>query len=446
MAYGLLSTGFVMPTLDELIEEQYAEMRAAYGDSVDLTAASPLGQLSVINAEREFKIWQGMQAVHKAFDPDSATGASLESVSAITGTVRDFAAPSEVTGTFTGTPATVLTAGRVASVAGTGKRFATLADATIAAATAWAASTAYAAAARRTNGGNIYEVTVAGTSAASGGPTGTGTTIVDGTVTWKYLGAGTGFVDAAMESEEDGPIVATARTLTVIETPAAGWSGVINNLDAELGVDEETDPSLRLKREDELRAGGNAAIESVRAQLLKVDDVKQVTVFENITNVTDADGLPPHSIECLVQGGADAAILKAVFLAAAGGIEAHGTTSGTVTDSQGIAHTVKFTRPSEINIWIIANLVINSNEYPLDGADQIKTKLTTYGSAQKTGKNVVASALEAECFKVSGVLEASCLIATSNPPTLRTTIAISLRQLMKFDTSRITVATTSGTP
>ncbi|GGD00118.1 hypothetical protein [Undibacterium terreum] len=37
-------------------------------------------------------------------------------------------------------------------------------------------------------GGNVYQVINPGTSAASGGPTGTGNSIVDGTVTWKYIG------------------------------------------------------------------------------------------------------------------------------------------------------------------------------------------------------------------------------------------------------------------
>src|SRR5690606_26002453 len=44
----------------------------------------------------------------------------------------------------------------------------------------------------KTNGGNVYEVVTGGTSAGSGGPTGTGTSIIDGTVEWRYLGkAGT---------------------------------------------------------------------------------------------------------------------------------------------------------------------------------------------------------------------------------------------------------------
>lgn len=53
----------------------------------------------------------------------------------------------------------------------------------------WAALTTYTAGVCVVNGGNCYECMVGGTSAASGGPTGTGTAIVDGTVTWQFLSA-----------------------------------------------------------------------------------------------------------------------------------------------------------------------------------------------------------------------------------------------------------------
>jgi len=56
-------------------------------------------------------------------------------------------------------------------------------------ATAWAVSTAYELNRMVENDtGKIYVCTVAGTSAGSGGPTGTGSGIVDGTVTWDYIG------------------------------------------------------------------------------------------------------------------------------------------------------------------------------------------------------------------------------------------------------------------
>jgi len=53
---------------------------------------------------------------------------------------------------------------------------------------AWVLSTPYVVGDRRTNGGNIYQATQAGTSAASGGPSGTRNDITDGTVKWKYVG------------------------------------------------------------------------------------------------------------------------------------------------------------------------------------------------------------------------------------------------------------------
>ena len=52
---------------------------------------------------------------------------------------------------------------------------------------AWLASTAYVVGQVRENGGNIYRCVTAGTSAGSGGPTGTGTAIADGSVVWNYV-------------------------------------------------------------------------------------------------------------------------------------------------------------------------------------------------------------------------------------------------------------------
>lgn len=56
------------------------------------------------------------------------------------------------------------------------------------AAPAWVGSTTYAVDDTRTNGANQYRVvSQTGPSAASGGPTGTGASIVDGGVTWAYI-------------------------------------------------------------------------------------------------------------------------------------------------------------------------------------------------------------------------------------------------------------------
>lgn len=54
--------------------------------------------------------------------------------------------------------------------------------------TAWAPTTAYVIGDVRKNGGNIYVCDTNGTSAGSGGPTGTGSNIVDGTTRWDFAG------------------------------------------------------------------------------------------------------------------------------------------------------------------------------------------------------------------------------------------------------------------
>lgn len=54
--------------------------------------------------------------------------------------------------------------------------------------TAWVASTAYTLGQQVTNGGNVYACVQAGTSAGSGGPTGTSNAITDNTAKWTYMG------------------------------------------------------------------------------------------------------------------------------------------------------------------------------------------------------------------------------------------------------------------
>jgi hypothetical protein len=50
----------------------------------------------------------------------------------------------------------------------------------------WSASRAWTVNQVCSKGGNLYRCTTAGTSASSGGPTGTGSSITDGTAVWTY--------------------------------------------------------------------------------------------------------------------------------------------------------------------------------------------------------------------------------------------------------------------
>jgi hypothetical protein len=175
--------------------------------------------------------------------------------------------------------------------------------------------------------------------------------------------------------------------------------------------------------------------------------VTAVRLFVNNTDTTDADGVPPHAIEALVQGGDDQDIFDALLANVAAGIVTTGTESGTATDSEGTEHALAFSRPEEVPIYIDVFVTKDPDTYPADGDTQIKEKIVEWGDAQATGKNVVASAISAQAFQIDGVLDVTLVeIGTAAAPTTSTTITISLRQLATYDTSRITVTAIDGTP
>jgi hypothetical protein len=75
----------------------------------------------------------------------------------------------------------------------------------------WAASTLYALTEQVINGGLVYKCTTAGISAASGGPTTTGTGIADGAAVWSYVGV----ADATLDNDNiNAGQVGTLSTLT----------------------------------------------------------------------------------------------------------------------------------------------------------------------------------------------------------------------------------------
>ncbi|WP_316168958.1 MULTISPECIES: hypothetical protein [unclassified Bradyrhizobium] len=75
-------------------------------------------------------------------------------------------------------------------------------------AAAWAAGTAVVVNQYARNSGNIYQCTTAGTTAGTGGPSGTGTGISDGTAVWSY-------VSAVGDMTIDNPSIASGQTVTV---------------------------------------------------------------------------------------------------------------------------------------------------------------------------------------------------------------------------------------
>lgn len=489
IVYGLTPEGPVSKPLSVVVDELQTDFLAILGDSAGteqdgtIPLDSVAGQHITLLSDGFGEMWDLWQATVAILDPNSAADAKLDALCSLTGTTREPKTFSTVTVTATGTPLTVLNMSRVIKTSDTGARFVTAEMETITALTAWAALTPYIVGDRRTNFNRAYQCITAGTSAGSGGPTTTATDITDGTVHWKYLGEGTGAVDISCEAESAGPVGALAGALTVISTPVSGWSSVINLLDATPGSNQETDPALRARREAELAGQGGSTADAIRAKVLAVNEGSTdpdhqppttVTVFYNDTDSTDADGLPPHSVEVLAQGGTDQDIIQAIWDAVGAGTATYGNqVAGTATDSEGNPQTVYWSRPVEVPMYVTATAKYDSAQWP-SGSDSLVAQaalssLLTYGEQQvQIGVDVRLTKLAAAIMTgpsatddnglavapapsgsaaVTGLLEIDPIyFGTSASPVANTAVAISRRQIATFDSSRCTITAASETP
>lgn len=445
---GLTPEGFVVETLTEIRESMRREIWDNISATLDLSDRSFEGFLIGIVADRISSVWDLAQAVDSSADVDKAVDAQLDALAAQTGTLRREASYSTVTVTWVGDPGTFVDAGTGAEVPD-GPRFDSIESATLVLLDDWVASTAYAVGDRFTTSGRCYQVAIAGTSGSSA-PTSTSTVedIVDGTAHLRFLGEGSAADDAAAKATETGPKVANAGTLIEIATPIGGLLSVTNLEDSLVGRDRMNNAQLRVLREQELAEPGTGTINAIRSALLQLDGVVSVAMFENVTDVTDGDGVPPHSVECMVQGGDDQEIWDTLLANVVFGIRTWGTEIGSSIDSEGNAHEMRFTRPDEIEIWIDITYTYDASAYPAGGDAAVAAAIAAYGQARPAGLDVFASALGARAFTATtGVLDVvSVKIGTAPSPSSSATIVINSRQLATYDTLRITVHSSAATP
>lgn len=110
----------------------------------------------------------------------------------------------------------------------------------------------------------------------------TGSTVVN--ITFVQATAGQpSQVAASATFVNAGPIFAPAGSLTVIDTPVTGWTGVNNPIDCITGSNLETD-TLAIQRWKTLRASqANGPIQAIVEKVLQVPGVTQCIGFENLS-------------------------------------------------------------------------------------------------------------------------------------------------------------------
>jgi len=377
---GLSAAGFERKRLADIITEIETALKATFGQNIDLAPQSGFGQFVGILSEALSDQWESQENTYNSQYPSTAQGNQLSNVVMYNGIERQDATKSTVTGTITGVDGTVIDAGSKASVVSTGLVFVTLSEVII---------------------------------------------------------PGSGTINVQMEAEETGPIEASAGTLTVIETPIFGWTGITNTAEAIIGRDEETDVELRIRRELSTQALGQNLVDALFGQLLNIDGVEDAIV---VSNGTDAPvgGIPAHQFLTSILGGTDADIADAIWINTPQGILSFGATTVEITDSQGFPQDVKFTRPDDVDIYFKIDITVNTDEFPGTGEADIKAAVAAYGTANfKISDDVIRTEFYTPINTIPGILTIDLFIGLSSSPAGTANLVIDLDEVSRFDISRI---------
>lgn len=299
------SLGLQVKTLNEIVTDLETGLRDIYGSDINLDQNSPDGQMVNIFAQAAYDLRELAVTVNAFFDPDQAVGAVLDQRVAINNIRRQG-------GTFTVIPVSI-TVDRAVSLEGLDEDYNDV------------NATAYTV--QDDNGNQFY--------------------LIDSV----SLTAGTHVLN--FRAREIGAVTVLTDTVTNQGTIVLGVTGVNNPSAAlETGTDEETDAQLRLRRQKSVALASFGYLNGLEGALLNLDGVSDAKVYENVTNVTDADGIPAHGIWSIVEGGANNDIGNLIYSKKSYGANMKGDVEIEIETASGAIFTSKFDRPTAADLYL----------------------------------------------------------------------------------------------
>ncbi|MGQ5288439.1 baseplate J/gp47 family protein [Pectobacterium actinidiae] len=228
----------------------------------------------------------------------------------------------------------------------------------------------------------------------------TGTTITNGSVKdangiiWNLpdsvaIGVnGTTIVTATCATA--GAVAAVANSVNRINTPTRGWLSVTNLSAADVGAATETDSALRVRQARSVAISSLTPFDAVAGAIAEIDGVTRHKLYENDTGATDSNGLPAHSIGAIVEGGSASQIARVIRGKKGQGVSTFGTTSVTVPDTYGNNHTIRFSRPIDVPIFVSISIRVFTG-YTTSVDVQMRQAVVDYINSLDIGDDVLLS-------------------------------------------------------
>jgi uncharacterized phage protein gp47/JayE len=340
----LTSAGFVIRRLDEIIATMDAGMRAIYGSDISTNPDDPDGQMIGIFSEALADLEELSGEMWRQMDPDYATGPNLDRIVAFAGVRRYQSEPSVLRSVILGgNPATPIPA-----------------DSTV-----YDQSGEYWRSLRQV----------------------------------KLDANGSARVD--FQSVDSGAFAVGSNVELTIASGVTGWRSAVTSTASELGTNEETDPDLRSRfyvSRERTADDDRAALEGNLRALNGVDDA---VVYENWTDTIDADGVNPHSINAVVDGGDPEEIAQQILRLKPAGCGMQGATTVYIIDQYYRSRAIYFDRPTQDMVYVYAEVTRRANFTDIN-EDGIKDALA--GIKFKIGEPVIRTELYATMYSVPGFI------------------------------------------
>ncbi|NIF30567.1 baseplate J/gp47 family protein [Enterobacter sp. Cy-643] len=323
--------GITAPDYQSLLGTLMDAFRQIYGTDAYLEPDSKDGQLISLVALAIHDANNAAIATYNSFSPATAMGRALSSNVKINGIVRRAATFSTVDLLLTGIPGTTITRGSVRDDSGV----------------TWF----------------LPEVVSLG---------------VDGSVT------------ATATCASSGVMAAPAGSITIMGTPTRGWTAVTNPQAATPGVAAETDAELRIRQSQSVALPALTPFEAVEGAIANIAGVTRHKLYENDTGAVNANGLPPHSIAAIVDGGDVTEIARTIRGKKGQGVATFGATSIVVPDLYGNPHCIAFSRSDNVPIYVDIVLKVFTG-YTSQIGEQMKQAIADYINGLGIGDSVLLS-------------------------------------------------------
>lgn len=305
MVDSITSAGLQIKSLPEIISDLETGFRAIYGADINLDQNSPDGQMINIFAQACIDLRELLASLNNSFDPDRAVGTLLDQRVAINNIVRR-------AGTFTIQPIEIIV-DRTVTLQGLDANFNSI------------DGTGYTV---QDNAGNQFILVDTAT-------------ITAGTHNLNFRAKNIGAVETIVDTINNQ--VTVVLGVTSVNNP----SGAL-----EVGQNEETDAELRIRRQQSVSIGSVGYLNGLLGSVLNLDGVSDAKIYENVTNATDADGIPAHGIWLIVEGGANTDIANQIYYKKSYGANMKGAVSVNIDTASGDIFTAKFDRPTAEDLYI----------------------------------------------------------------------------------------------